>query len=323
MENRGKRRRVLGTVLMVFGVLVLLGAGVYLVQSEAQGLELRSQLRATEPRVTVRPEAIPAADGTAAVMDGFSAEGDQAGASTPSSSDATQPNDATGAAADQSSVASQANVEAAPASGATATKAPTRRTVVPTLTSAPTQAPKAPATPAVVAQVTGQEPTRLAIPDLQIDTKVVPMGWKVVKTKTGQSAEWQIPKIEAGHHINSAQLGQPGNLVISGHNNIYGKVFMKISQAWDNDTRVKVDNFTDRSDILTGRKIMLYDASGKEYDYVITDFYRLKDTGVSLQQRIANGRFILPTDDTRLTIITCWPPTNNTHRLVVIAVPAQ
>jgi sortase A len=54
---------------------------------------------------------------------------------------------------------------------------------------------------------------------------------------------------------------------------------------------------------------------------VITDFYRLKDTGVSQQQREINGRFILPTGDERVTIITCWPPTNNTHRLVVIARP--
>jgi sortase A len=169
----------------------------------------------------------------------------------------------------------------------------------------------------------GVEPARLVIPDLKIDTKVVPMGWQVVKTASGERSDWVIPKNEAGHHIDSAQLGVAGNLVISGHNNIYGRVFMPISLAWDDDTRVKVDAFTDRSDILNGRRIALYDAVGQEYDYVITEFYRLKDTGVSVAQREVNARFIQPTDDTRLTIVTCWPPTNNTHRLIVVAVPAQ
>jgi sortase A len=166
-----------------------------------------------------------------------------------------------------------------------------------------------------------QLPVRLAIPDLKIDAKVVEMGWKTVQTKNGPVSEWVIPKNAAGHHVNSAPLGQGENLVISGHNNILGRVFMPISQAWNNDSRKKVDNFTDESDILDGRELRLYDAAGKVYTYVITDFYRLKDTGVSREQRVANGRFILPSGDERVTIVTCWPPTNNTHRLVVIARP--
>jgi sortase A len=84
-----------------------------------------------------------------------------------------------------------------------------------------------------------------------------------------------------------------------------------------------VDAYTDQSDVLDGREVILYDAAGSEYKFVITDFFRLKDTGVSQQQREKNGRFILPTGDERVTIITCWPPTNNTHRLVVIARPEQ
>ena len=162
---------------------------------------------------------------------------------------------------------------------------------------------------------------RLTIPDLKIDAKVVDMGWEVVQTKSGPASQWVIPKNEAGHHINSASIGEQGNLVISGHNNIYGRVFMPISQAWTNDKSVKVDAYTDKSDVLTGREIVLYDASGEAHKYVITEFYRLKDTGVSTAQRVKNGRFIQPTDDERVTIVTCWPPTNNTHRLVVIAKP--
>ncbi len=166
-------------------------------------------------------------------------------------------------------------------------------------------------------------PVRIVIPDLELDAGVVEMGWDVVNTAAGPQSEWVIPKNEAGHHINSAALNRPGNIVISGHNNIEGKVFEAISLAWDDKTKTRVDDFTDRSEILKGRTIRLYDSAGKAFEYTISDFFRLKDTGVSLAQRIQNARFMAPTDDSRLTLVTCWPPWSNTHRLIVVAVPSQ
>jgi len=187
----------------------------------------------------------------------------------------------------------------------------------PTATAAPVE-PTATAAPVVV-----QPPVRLVIPGLKIDTPVIPMSWRVVDTANGPVSEWVIPEIEAGHHINSVSLGEPGNLVLSGHNNIYSKVFESISRSWSNDERIAVDKFTDRSDVLNGQTIQLFGADGQIVEYQVEEFYRLRDTGVSTEQRIANARFMDPTDDQRVTIITCWPPWNNTHRLVVIARPAQ
>jgi sortase A len=40
-----------------------------------------------------------------------------------------------------------------------------------------------------------------------------------------------------------------------------------------------------------------------------------------IEVRLANARYIQPTDDERLTLITCWPYESNTHRVVVIAFP--
>ena len=40
-----------------------------------------------------------------------------------------------------------------------------------------------------------------------------------------------------------------------------------------------------------------------------------------LDVRQANARWILPTTDERVTLITCWPYESNSHRLVVIALP--
>ncbi len=37
--------------------------------------------------------------------------------------------------------------------------------------------------------------------------------------------------------------------------------------------------------------------------------------------RIANAKYIQPTEDERITLVTCWPYTNNTHRLIIVARP--
>jgi sortase (surface protein transpeptidase) len=185
---------------------------------------------------------------------------------------------------------------------------------------APTFTPKPKPSPSPTAAPAGP-PVRLAIPDLGIDVPVTEMTWEAIQTSAGVETQWVIPKNAAGHHIDSVQLGETGNLVISGHNNIYGRVFERISLAWPGKS-TRVDDVTERSDILNGHTIQLYNQAGQRFDYTITDFLRLKDTGVPLEQRVENARYMRPTGDTRLTLVTCWPPWSNTHRLIVIAQPA-
>lgn len=288
MQNPQPVRRAAGNILLAAGLIILLGVAGYFGWTQIQAAELRGQLQQPPAGVAA---AVPTEPTHAATLrPTFTAVPPTATAPAPTRTPAPLP-------------------------VASTTAPPAATTVQPTLTPAPPPT----ATPALVAAA----PVRLVVPDLKIDTKVVPMGWEVVQTANGPRSEWVIPKNEAGHHIDSALLGQPGNLVISGHNNIYAQVFKPISFAWDNDRRIKVDDFTDRSEILNGRQIQLFDAAGNVFTYAVTEFYRLKDTGVSVEQRIANGRFMQPTDDTRLTVITCWPPTNNTHRLIVIAKPVE
>lgn len=286
-------------ILLLAGVLLLAVGGIYWVRSQAEGAALREQLRASAPvtaQITATPAQVTAQPGATSTQSA-TAMPTVAATATPRATSTTQRTASSGAAAASVTATETATLEPTPTAA---------------LTPTPTTAPAA----------VGVEPVRIVFPDLKIDTQVIPMRWKVVQTQNGPVSEWVIPQNEAGHHINSARLGEPGNLVISGHNNIYAQVFKPISQAWDNDTRQKVDDYTDQSDLLNGRRIELFDATGKEYDYIVTAFYRLKDTGVPAAQRIANGRYIQPSQDTRLTIVTCWPPTNNTHRLILIAAPA-
>jgi sortase A len=289
VSGQTKGRRTVSNLLMAVGAIVLLGVAGYWLRNQYQGQQLRAMLRQTPA-----PSGTPVSTGTT---------GNPAPTllpPTPLSPPTKPPPSPTAHAA----AAAEATIEPAP------TPTSLSAIITPTI-----------ASPATPAPVPAGPPVRLVIPDLGIDAPVVEMGWEVMQTAQGPQTEWAIPQDQAGHHIDSAQLGQPGNLVISGHNNIYGRVFERISLAWPSKGS-KVDDITERSDILNGRTIQLYDQAGQRFDYVVMDFLRLKDTGVPLAQRVENARYMRPTDDTRVTLVTCWPPWSNTHRLIVIAKPA-
>ncbi len=296
----GKRPpRRLSTGLITAGIVLLVVVGGYLILSQVRGAQTRRDLRQIPSAAETSAPVAQITEVAPTISPATIAPTATAVGPTP-----TQPAP-TATAAPVSPEPPLPSATPVPAEAVIATAPPPAATTVPS------------ATPVVTSV-----PVRLTIPDLKINVPVVEMGWQVVQSADGPRSDWVIPKNEAGHHINSALLGDESNLVISGHNNIYGEVFKPISFAWDNASRVQVDNFTDQSDILNGRTVELFDAAGREFKYTISAFYRLKDTGVSTQQRIANGRFMEPTDQAQVTIITCWPPTSNTHRLVVVAVPA-
>jgi len=211
---------------------------------------------------------------------------------------------------------------ATPTSVVTVTPSPTRQpTATPTAT--PTFLPPTPSPPAIPPQ----PPVRIVIPDLDIDAPVVEMGWRVVEVGGKRRTEWDLDPIKggkAGHLANSALPGQSGNVVISGHHNIEGEVFKNISLAWsDEDAELQEDGITMRSHVLDGRPIYLYDAAGRVFQYVVEGMYKLPDKDVSEAQRRENARFIAPTSEPVLTLVTCWPYTNNTHRIIVVARLAQ
>jgi sortase A len=51
--------------------------------------------------------------------------------------------------------------------------------------------------------------------------------------------------------------------------------------------------------------------------------YMMPDRFVSETQRQENARFIAPSNEPILTLVTCWPYSTNTHRIVVVARLAQ
>ncbi len=153
--------------------------------------------------------------------------------------------------------------------------------------------------------VDNSPPVRLSLPKVGIDTEVVPVRWDMIPASTGgMRAEWQVADYAVGHHAGSASPGQPGNVVLSGHVDYKGEVFKELHKSNKGD---EVVVFTERG----------------QYLYVITDMVLVLEEGASEEQKRSNARYMDPTPDQTLTMITCWPYGVDTHRLIVIAKPYQ
>lgn len=147
------------------------------------------------------------------------------------------------------------------------------------------------------------EPQRIVVPAIDLDAPVEPIGVAPIQSGGETYYQWLVPNdFIAGWHDNSALLGQPGNTVLNGHHNVYGEVFRDII------------------DLEVGDEVILYDAE-QAYKYRVTDKEILLERGQPLDVRLENAQWIAPTDDERITLVTCWPYTDNSHRLVVVAKP--
>ncbi|HSH03478.1 MAG TPA: sortase [Anaerolineae bacterium] len=148
------------------------------------------------------------------------------------------------------------------------------------------------------------QPSRLTIPAINLDTNVVSIGLIEAVYNNETYYLWDVPDaFEAGWHNSSALLGNKGNTVLNGHHNINGEVFRRLI------------------DLNIGDTLTLYDARQNPYEYHITHKEILPERDQPLDVRIENAKWIQPTDDERITLITCWPYTDNSHRLVVVAKP--
>ncbi|MGQ9626558.1 MAG: sortase [Anaerolineae bacterium] len=157
----------------------------------------------------------------------------------------------------------------------------------------PTPGPKPPA-------------ARISIPAIGVDAKVVEVGWKVKTVNGMKVAIWETADNAVAHHRNSANPGEPGNVVMSGHHNIKGEVFRRL---WE---------------LKAGDEIFLEATDEVRYRYVVQENLLFREEGLPLEERFAHARrYMAPTYDATLTLISCWPYESFTHRVVVIAKLAE
>lgn len=150
-----------------------------------------------------------------------------------------------------------------------------------------------------------QQPERIIIPALELDAPVVAVGWQNLVIDGQTYSQWAVPDTYAGGwHQTSARAGEIGNLVINGHHNIEGGVFQDLVKLVPSD-------------------LIILSAGGETFRYQVVQTMILPERDQPLATRQANARWLLPTPDERVTLITCWPSDDNSHRLVVIALPLE
>jgi len=124
-----------------------------------------------------------------------------------------------------------------------------------------------------------EQATRIVIPAIDVDAPVV------------EGDGWEELKMGVGHHIGSANPGERGNMVVSGHNDVFGEVFRRLGE------------------LEPGDEIIVY-AGETPYRYLVRERRIVQPDEVSVME---------PTTKATMTLITCYPYLIDTHRLVFIA----
>jgi LPXTG-site transpeptidase (sortase) family protein len=148
-------------------------------------------------------------------------------------------------------------------------------------------------------------PSRLVIPAIDLDAPIKRVGYTNVLIDGQRAVTWAVPNsFAAGWHHTSAPLGQPGNTVLNGHESVGGGVFRDIVQLRPDD------------------EIIVY-AGSAAYRFRVSERHTLSEEGQPIEVRSSNARWIMPTGDERLTLVTCAPHAESTHRLIIVALPTE
>ena len=145
-------------------------------------------------------------------------------------------------------------------------------------------------------------PLRIVIPAVGLDASVVEVGWQVVRVGEQVRGVWDTVAGAAGHHRGSADPGQPGNCVLSAHSSDAGGAVVR-----------RLD------ELASGEIVELHTVDGQCYEYIVDTVLVLDELGATLAEKRAHARWLDPTDEPVLTLITCWPAWSYTHRIVVRA----
>lgn len=125
------------------------------------------------------------------------------------------------------------------------------------------------------------DPVMIDIPDIGINRGTVEKG-----------ADWATLRAGMGWFQNGANLADGRNIVIVGHNDIYGEIFRELPS------------------LEIGSEITIYDNSGRGYTYRVAFAEQVEPDAVHVLD---------PNSDADLTLITCYPYQVNTHRWIVYA----
>jgi LPXTG-site transpeptidase (sortase) family protein len=141
----------------------------------------------------------------------------------------------------------------------------------------------------------GTYPIRLAIEDLGLISPVL-------QVQTDANFDIVTPRDEIGHYVLSERLGTGGNTVMVGH--VYpGRVFNVLLDA------------------EIGQVVRVTDENFEEHYYQITEIIRFPYEIGNAEDRELGLHYMHDNSEERITLVTCYPEFEWTHRFVVRAVP--
>ncbi len=126
-------------------------------------------------------------------------------------------------------------------------------------------------------------PIRVVIPAIAVDASI----------RAGD--DWISLQAGVGHHPGSSTPGDQGNMVLTGHNDIFGEVFRRLPE------------------LEPGDEIRVQSTDGEWYTYRVRERQAVDPTEVwVLDQSLGQ-------DTPLTTLITCYPYRVNTQRMIVFA----
>lgn len=132
-------------------------------------------------------------------------------------------------------------------------------------------------------------PDKISIPVIGLTAPLIVSDYIEKKVEGETFGQWVAPsKFAAGWHPDSALLEQTGKIVSNGHHNEFGEVF------------------GDLVDLELGDMIIVY-FEGDSFTYVVSNRLILPERFQETAVRLENARWLGKTNDTRVTLVTCWP----------------
>jgi sortase A len=124
-----------------------------------------------------------------------------------------------------------------------------------------------------------EQATQIQIAAINVDAPIV------------QGDSWEQLKKGVGQYIGSADPGQPGNMVLSAHNDVYGEIFRHLDE------------------LQPGDQIIIFTLQ-HSFTYMVSETQIVKPTDVEV---------MASTPDPTLTLISCYPYMIDNKRIIVRA----
>ena len=133
--------------------------------------------------------------------------------------------------------------------------------------------------PVIIPTPAPSQARRIRIPAIGVDALVV------------QGDGWEQLRQGVGQHIGTANPGQPGNIVLSAHNDIFGEIFRALDELNEGDE-------------------IILETLPQTFTYRVVRWDLVEPTDV---------KYLESNNDAITTLISCYPYWEDTQRIVVLA----